>query len=160
MHIPVLTATVCTPGLLWVAFQFPEAIIVRKSYSEKRKKKKRNRAWKLKELNKIEDESSTKRDVEMAEADYERFLQDLEEDKELRSTINIFRDSAVAPESEAGDEDDLRVHLEEMLDEFDALEIMPDPDAGAGEIHRSEDEVTEIDERSTKRTRGVDEPAP
>eukprot|EP00038_Savillea_parva_P025953 m.50323 g.50323 ORF g.50323 m.50323 type:complete len:557 (-) comp7230_c0_seq1:86-1756(-) len=129
----------------------PEAIIIKKSYSERRKAKRRNRSWKLRELSKVEDESITKRDAEMAEADYEGFLQDLEEDKDLRSTINIYRDPVAVPESDAGDEDDLKVTLEEMLDEFDALDIAPASGGGGG--RGPEDDVSELDDRSPKRTR-------
>jgi hypothetical protein len=51
----------------------------------------------------------TKREHEVMEADYEGFLQDLEEDKDLRATINIYRDEAAVPESTVGDDDDLKV---------------------------------------------------
>lgn len=76
-----------------------------------------------------------------AEADYERFLRDLEEDEELRQTINIFKDpnKVVADDAMAEDgdtdiddddeEEDLpQIRLEELLDEMNDLKLDDDGD--------------------------------
>eukprot|EP00041_Stephanoeca_diplocostata_P027749 m.770398 g.770398 ORF g.770398 m.770398 type:complete len:253 (+) comp23240_c0_seq16:341-1099(+) len=140
--------------------QLPDVILVKKSYSEKRKTRKKRRQWKLRELPKIEDEGMTKKDHEQNLNDFEGFMQDLEEDPELRSTINIYRDPAYAqgPESEI-DDDELRVQLDEMLDEFDAMDI-EDEDAAeaggaAGGVEGDDDERRIKNDRAPKRTRVV-----
>ncbi|KAK9370046.1 NMD3 family-domain-containing protein [Lipomyces kononenkoae] len=77
----------------------PDVVLVKKSYPRKKKNKGRN--WKLKrmakEYNEMEDSgnsmSSKQRQLERdrVERDYELFLQELEEDPELRGTINLYK---------------------------------------------------------------------
>ncbi|KAK9463049.1 NMD3 family-domain-containing protein [Lipomyces oligophaga] len=77
----------------------PEVVLVKKSYPRKKKNKGRN--WRLrrmaKEYNTMEDMGSSmstkQRQIEQdrVERDYEIFLQELEEDPELRSTINLYK---------------------------------------------------------------------
>jgi nonsense-mediated mRNA decay protein 3 len=99
-----------------------DLILVKKSFSEK---KRRRRKWKLKNItNPIE--GNKKKEIEQAEQDYENFLQDLEEDPELRATVNIYKDPSYIPGSATVsevDDDELRISLEEMLDEFDDLDM-------------------------------------
>ncbi len=66
----------------------PSCVLIKKIYPDR--KKSRGRAWKLKHLDK-DNESIGKGDVEKAQRDYEMFLDDLEEDHELRSKINLYR---------------------------------------------------------------------
>mmetsp|Transcript_30551 Transcript_30551/g.98782 ORF Transcript_30551/g.98782 Transcript_30551/m.98782 type:complete len:588 (-) Transcript_30551:258-2021(-) len=126
------------------AEQLPEVVLVKKSYSERRRKPRR-RAWKLQSLQKEEDESEwtvqrgRKIDSSKQEQEYEEFMQDLEEDPGMRAQINLYKDSAAmeaqaraakkrvqqssaGPESEsegdADDEDFPEVGLEELLDEL------------------------------------------
>lgn len=69
----------------------PEVILVKKSYQSRRKKIK-VRNWKLKSLLGKESEINGKRhDQAFYEEDYERFLQDLEEDVELRQNVNLYK---------------------------------------------------------------------
>ncbi|BFZ58478.1 ribosome-binding protein [Savitreella phatthalungensis] len=133
----------------------PEVILVKKSYANRRRKQKA-RNWKLKSLTKAEhaDEEDTptakkgskrganatggndKVDQAKFEADYEQFLRDLEEDEELRHTVNLYRD----PEAEArrqqqqaeadamtdaggDDEEAPEIGIDELLDEFDDMNI-------------------------------------
>ncbi|CAG8605710.1 5538_t:CDS:2 [Ambispora leptoticha] len=71
--------------------QLPDVILVKKSYPNRRKKKK-SRNWKLKSLNKEEDEMKQKKnDAEKIEQDYEMFLRDLEEDPEFRQSVNLYK---------------------------------------------------------------------
>ncbi|RHZ80547.1 hypothetical protein Glove_134g186 [Diversispora epigaea] len=82
-----------------------DVILIKKSYSQKRRKNKQ-RNWKLKSLEKSggddDDEEMTtvskkkqqqKQDVNKMDQDYEMFLQDLEEDPELRQNINLYKTS-------------------------------------------------------------------
>jgi nonsense-mediated mRNA decay protein 3 len=79
-------------------------------------------------------------DQAKAEADYERFLRDLEEDPEMRQTIQLFRDPN-APEKAARDEDEMaddtdaevdeddefpEIQVDELADELDAFGIKDD----------------------------------
>ena len=91
-------------------------VIVKKSFGDK-KKRSRNRAWKLKQLT---EDVAAKED-----ADYDEFLEDIEEDKEFRQNINIYRDRTKMIAERKADEDDLPViALEEMLDDL-VLEDQP-----------------------------------
>ncbi|KAK9454161.1 NMD3 family-domain-containing protein [Dipodascopsis uninucleata] len=79
----------------------PEVILVKKSYPRKKRNKGRN--WRLKrmakEYNEMEDSGSAlsakQKQIEQdrVERDYELFLQELEEDRELRSAINLYKQS-------------------------------------------------------------------
>lgn len=78
----------------------PDVVLVKKSYPRKKKNKGRN--WRLrrmaKEYNDRDDNTtqSTKQrqmEADRIERDYEIFLQELEEDPELRSTINLYKSS-------------------------------------------------------------------
>jgi len=96
--------------------QIPDVVIVKKSFGDK-KKRSRNRAWKLKQLT---EDVAAKED-----ADYDEFLEDIEEDKEFRQNINIYRDRTKMIAERKADEDDLPViALEEMLDDL-VLEDQP-----------------------------------
>eukprot|EP00732_Lithocolla_globosa_P002898 Lithocolla_globosa_v1_NODE_2066_length_2184_cov_17.276186.p1 type:complete len:498 gc:universal NODE_2066_length_2184_cov_17.276186:1713-220(-) len=101
----------------------PDVIIVKKFYPKRNK-----RAWKLKRL---EESTKTfgyekKRNEQLkADQDYESFLRDLEEDKELRSGVNIIRDESVPLEEtgaadmqEEDDEEIPQISIEEMMDEM------------------------------------------
>jgi len=66
----------------------PELVIVKKYYPKRNRAKKRQ--WKLKTLKKEGVDKPKKADVERDQADMERFMQDLEEDPEMRSKINLY----------------------------------------------------------------------
>ena len=87
-------------------------------------------------------------DQAKAEADYERFLQDLEEDEELRQTVQLFKDPNAAQaqadtmrdedgdtDLEGGSDDDdddfPEIRVDDLLDEMDALAIAEDEDGDA-----------------------------
>jgi len=69
--------------------ELPDVFLVRKTYPNFRKKK-RHRHWKLKGIVKEETEAR-KGDLEKEQMDYETFLQDLEEDEDMRSAINLYK---------------------------------------------------------------------
>jgi len=123
----------------------PEVVLVRKSYVEGRRKKAgkgEGRNWKLKEFAHVETDMVTSNKTEIArqEADRARFMEELEEDEEMRSRINLYRDPDARParrggeaEEEMGDDDDdevPEVPLDELLD---ALQIADHGPNAAGQ---------------------------
>ncbi|KAK4705188.1 60S ribosomal export protein NMD3, partial [Phenoliferia sp. Uapishka_3] len=136
----------------------PEVILVRKTYPNRRKKSKA-RSWKLKSIvkdisgmslgddqvglgrerapEKMKYRGAGAAEQAKAEADYERFLRDLEEDEELRGTVNLYKgekreeypsvdDSDMETDNE---EDDLpQIRLDELLDEMAEMTIAEDDD--------------------------------
>lgn len=112
----------------------PEVVLIKKHYTRKSKKS-RNRKWKLKRMalehNDIvanDDSRQAKQEQERAEKDYELFLQELEEDQEMRQTINMYKAGEepmpeVTEEDEMEDEEDLEVGLDELLDEIDGMTL-------------------------------------
>ncbi|KAM9901684.1 hypothetical protein OXX69_008622, partial [Metschnikowia pulcherrima] len=115
----------------------PEVVLVKKHYA--RKNKKRNRKWKLKRMarehNEIvanDDSRQARQEQERAERDYELFLQELEEDQELRQTINLYKAGEEAPpppvaedgmEEDEEDEDAVEIGIDELLDEIDGMTL-------------------------------------
>lgn len=84
------------------ASRVPDVILIKKTYPNRRKKH-RTRNWRLRSIAKEANEEAEggegrgalgRRgglDQQRVEADYEQFLQDLEEDPELRATINLYK---------------------------------------------------------------------
>lgn len=132
--------------------QLPDVVLVRKSFEEKRRRRRAAgggaRPWKLKTLNmEVDDESSGARGNRGAnmEEDREKFMQELEEDPDLRSRINIYKDEVALAQVQAAaagkpaaavprgldemddDDDDgeelPQIPLEELLDDLIGLDI-------------------------------------
>ncbi|XP_042488506.1 60S ribosomal export protein NMD3-like [Macadamia integrifolia] len=102
----------------------PEAILIKKSYEEKRQKRRgKPRSWKLKSLNMEVDNSTRGRiDEQKMNNEYEEFLKDLEENPELRFNISLYRNKEYQPSEMASmtDGEDLpSVPLEELLADLD-----------------------------------------
>lgn len=109
----------------------PSVVLVKKSYPERRRKRKQ-RNWKLKKLSKDEGDLAPKKvEQDKLEADFETFLRDLEEDPELRQGVNLYKDAdhvvRKPPRTEAtGDmvdsdeegEDAPEVPLEELMEDL------------------------------------------
>ena len=114
------------------AEQIPDVVLVKKSYKHLPKKK--QRPWKLRHMKKdVDNEVLRKTDVARAEDEYEDFLADLEEDKELRAAINIYRNPEISatPIAEDGaEEDDDRpdIPLDELLDDMTLQDAEAEPD--------------------------------
>ncbi|XP_043471212.1 60S ribosomal export protein NMD3 [Leptopilina heterotoma] len=93
----------------------PEVILVKKFYGHDKAARRRARLWKLKHLAEDVVSMSTENN------EYNEFLDDLEEDPEMRQNINIFRDSK---KQIPVDEDDVidpsipQITLDEMLDDL------------------------------------------
>ncbi|XP_047488518.1 60S ribosomal export protein NMD3-like [Penaeus chinensis] len=90
----------------------PDVVLVKKVYSDKATRNRRRR-FKLRHLGLDDDTNSQNKD-------YIDFLEDLEEDQQLRHNVNIYRDTNklqnTDTESEAGEVP--RISLEEMLDDL------------------------------------------
>ncbi|CAI5474565.1 unnamed protein product [Closterium sp. Yama58-4] len=150
----------------------PDVILVRKSYEEKRKKRRgKPRAWKLKQLDMEVDGGAGggaergggggargRIDEEKEAADKERFLEELEEDPDMRSRIAVYRDpSYVAPaqgggggvgggdemvngeEEEEDGEEVPEIPLEELLSDL----RIDGEEAEEGEVEDDEDDAME-----------------
>ncbi|KAI9053012.1 hypothetical protein LZ554_003282 [Drepanopeziza brunnea f. sp. 'monogermtubi'] len=110
--------------------QIPDVMLVKKFYA--RKKKSKNRNWRLKRMNKEEGEVLPKKaDQDRMDKDYEMFLRDVEEDEELRQTMALFkaqqkRDAeamSVVETSDGEDDETPKINMNELLDEFEDLHV-------------------------------------
>lgn len=126
--------------------RLPDVVLVRKVYPRDDREGsggKRDRHWKLGELEKDGGDVgggggiSEKRDEAAAEKDYERFLQQLESDKDMRRQVNLYKSGLSAAKPAEGDGDgaamedvpemdEEEVRLEELLDGM----TLDDADAG------------------------------
>ncbi|KAF2672394.1 nonsense-mediated mRNA decay protein 3 [Microthyrium microscopicum] len=109
------------------ASTIPDVVLVKKHYQRSQKKRK-NRTWRLKRLAQEEsDMAPRKQEQEKLERDYEMFLRDVEEDTELRAGLNLYKQQRQQDEmdleSSMGDDEGLKVPLEELMDEFDEMTI-------------------------------------
>lgn len=116
------------------AERIPDIVLIKKHYPGKRKN--RGRKWRLKRMAKEhnieDDERVSKNELDKVEQDYEAFLQELEEDQELRSTINLYknntkprRDVDLMEEDDEEEENPNvpQVSLDELLDDLEELNI-------------------------------------
>lgn len=111
----------------------PDVVLIKKQYARRG-----NRYWKLKRMAKehkdIEagnDYSSRqqKQEMERAEKDYELFLQELEEDDEMRQGVNMYKSTKDSVDAEPQyDEGGNEIDLDELLNELDDMEIGQDED--------------------------------
>jgi nonsense-mediated mRNA decay protein 3 len=94
--------------------RIPDVVLVKKTYPNRRRKA-RTRNWKLKSIakeaedvaeggDKVVGRGALGRrggvDQKNVERDYELFLRDLEEDKEMRAAINLYKTGGAAPEED------------------------------------------------------------
>ena len=123
-----------------LASHIPDVVLVKKFYARKKKSGK-NRNWRLKRMNKDEGEMlPRKQDQERNDRDYEMFLRDVEEDPDFRSNVALYKaeqekrrtekmefeaaEAASMAETEETDDDDVpKIDMEELLDEFDELNV-------------------------------------
>mmetsp|Transcript_14422 Transcript_14422/g.25165 ORF Transcript_14422/g.25165 Transcript_14422/m.25165 type:complete len:545 (-) Transcript_14422:707-2341(-) len=130
----------------------PDVIIVRKSFEEKRRKRRAKglpeRMWKLRSLGidvaEVAEASGRGRqtggtDANQVERDRQRFLEELEEDADMRQRINLYKDTDAMTRNQAAasrpagidededddddqdDDDQIEVPLNELLDDLEAL---------------------------------------
>lgn len=140
--------------------QIPDVILVKKLYNKKKNKKNRN--WKLKRMAKEYNEADLyvemhgssrlqRQELERTERDYELFLQELEEDEELRKNVNMYKVGEIQKShtiegkedvddkesSEFEDSDAPEINVDELLDELDDLTL---EDQVGAESQKDEDE--------------------
>lgn len=88
--------------------QIPDVVLVRKSYAESRKKRKQKgknkRAWKLKQMDVEPAEVRNKAEHASALADRERFLEELEENPEMRAQVQLYKDPEYQQQNNSEDE--------------------------------------------------------
>lgn len=91
----------------------PDVFLIKKFYGHDKSARRRARMWKLKHL--AED-----MDVGSENNDYNEFMEELEEDPELRANINIYRDSKkqIPVDTSSIDPSMPQITLEEMLDDL------------------------------------------
>lgn len=119
----------------------PDVVLVKKHYA--RKKKPKNRAWRLKRMAREYEEEAmassagagqqTRRqeqEQDRLEADFEMFLRDVEEDQELRHTLDLYKARSKPQQDDEMDEDDgsgddevPQINMDELLDDFDELNM-------------------------------------
>ncbi|CAA0824810.1 nonsense-mediated mRNA decay NMD3 family protein [Striga hermonthica] len=103
----------------------PDVLLIKKSYEEKRQRKKgKARSWKLKSLNMEVDNSArgVRDNAEKMDTEYEQFLRDLEENPDLRFNLSLYRNKEYQPSEMASmtDGEDLpSVPLDELLADLD-----------------------------------------
>lgn len=112
------------------ADSIPDVILVKKKYNRENTK----RSWKLKHLNKETDVEMTgrhKQNPDAAQRQYEEFIRDIEENKDLRKNVNLYRDEEAIKELEAQFKDlnmvdkkerkdsDIEIKVEELLRDLD-----------------------------------------
>ncbi|GLH09513.1 60S ribosomal export protein NMD3 [Gryllus bimaculatus] len=100
--------------------QVPDVVLVKKYYGINKSARQHRRRWKLKHLN--EEYSNLQKETN----DYIEFLDDLEEDREYRQNINIFKDTSKLIPIDTDEIDDPtlpQITLEEMLDEMTIEEV-------------------------------------
>lgn len=122
----------------------PDVVLVKKLY---RRKNRKNRKWKLKrmarehkDIDAAEDYTSRQQKIEMerAEKDYELFLQELEEDEELRQNINLYKNqnaqgntagviTNAGAQAEEEEDDAPEINIDELLDELDEMTLEDTP---------------------------------
>ncbi|KAL0925398.1 hypothetical protein M5K25_003723 [Dendrobium thyrsiflorum] len=100
----------------------PHAILVKKSYEEKRQKRRgKGRSWKLKSLNMEIDNAKGRMGEEKRANDYEEFLRDLEENPELRFNMSLYHNNDYQPSemaSTVGGDELPSVPLDELIAEL------------------------------------------
>ncbi|GAA5825705.1 hypothetical protein JCM11251_000343 [Rhodosporidiobolus azoricus] len=136
--------------------RLPEVVLIRKTYPNRRKKTKA-RTWKLRTMVKaVGDYTMDGADVvglagrekfegkrrgagayEQAktEADYERFLQDLEEDPEMRENVNLFKKDTAEVQNTMDEDTDVEeeedfpeINVDDLLEDVEGLRIDDDGD--------------------------------
>ena len=103
---------------------FPDIVLVRKKYIRKNNR----RIWKLKHLEKNDDNmmGESKKKIEIDAKNYEKFLDDIEEDKDIRAHVNLYKDDDAIKDleekfktmqvNEDKNDSDIDIKVEELLD--------------------------------------------
>ncbi|KAK3280359.1 hypothetical protein CYMTET_11787, partial [Cymbomonas tetramitiformis] len=81
--------------------QLPDVVLIRKSYAEKRRRRKqagkaKERQWQLRSLAMETDEQLRRGEAEKADMEREQFLEEIEEDPELRAHVQLYKKPGAA----------------------------------------------------------------
>lgn len=136
--------------------RIPDVILVRKAYPNRRKKNK-SRNWRLRSIAKEEGEQGETgsgrgavgrmggRDQKKVEEDYELFLRDLEEDQEMRSTVNLYKagDTKLEKSGSRTSDGKMRKKTQHAMDVDEVAAPVPEP---ASEADGGEEEEADFPE--------------
>ncbi|KAH7446691.1 hypothetical protein KP509_01G068600 [Ceratopteris richardii] len=112
----------------------PDVVLVKKSYEEKRQKRRgKPRPWKLKNLPmEVDVVVKGRTDEDKRINDYEKFMDELEEDPELRANVALYRNAEYGEQSDIGSmtdgEEPPSIPIEELL-----ADLQLEEDDGAAE---------------------------
>ena len=98
-----------------------DVVLVKKVYAEKSVRNRR-RKWRLKHMEGLHETVGGSNSMSDGGYEYNDFLEDLEEDPELRKNVNVYKDPAkiaVDRDSVSESEDIPQITLAEMLDDLD-----------------------------------------
>jgi nonsense-mediated mRNA decay protein 3 len=115
-NLNTLNLTEELSGITNYADSIPDIVLVKKKYV--RSENAQKRYWKLKHLQKDVEMGAKRKNPEAEEAQYEEFLRDIEEDKDLRKVVNLYKDDEVLKELE-GKFKNLKVTNEETDSDID-----------------------------------------
>ncbi|GAB7361720.1 hypothetical protein MBLNU230_g1767t1 [Neophaeotheca triangularis] len=110
--------------------QIPDVILVKKHYPRRKKAKSRN--FRLKRMAREESEMKPLKHQEAQdELDYEQFLQDLEQDPELRQGANLYRSedrrieaiNEMEEDGQGDDDEGLHIPMDQLIDEMGDVEL-------------------------------------
>lgn len=117
----------------------PDVVLVKKHYTRKKNK---SRNWRVKRMAREHEEEALQastggsrkqeQERERLEADFEMFLRDVEEDQELRGTIELYKArknqnaGGMEMDEDSDDEDVPKINMDELLDDFDELNMNDD----------------------------------
>ena len=96
----------------------PDVVLVKKIYAEKSVRNRRRR-WRLKHMEGLHERIGSS---DSANHEYDDFLEDLEEDPELRQNVNVYKDNRkmiAVDDSSSVDDGVPQITLAEMLDDLD-----------------------------------------
>lgn len=103
--------------------RLPDVLLVRKVYPSRAANRASKRKFKLQMLQKEkEDKMQRKTQLVQDDADMEDFLQDLEENPEMRKDVNLYRNEKSGKAVDEDDEDgfnEVDVNLEELIGDLD-----------------------------------------
>ena len=108
------------------ADKVPDVVLIKKVYAEKSVRNRR-RKWRLKHMEGLHREAGGGSSMSDGGYEYNDFLEDLEEDPELRKNVNVYKDAsklscsmAVDDQDTASDSEEIpQITLAEMLDDLD-----------------------------------------